>query len=531
MYTILLVDDEDEVRKSIRELTPWTEYGFSVIGEASNGREALDFVSETVPDVIITDIRMPYMDGIQFIEEVRKSISPSVDVIILSGYDEFTFAQTAMRLNVAEYVLKPVSVSSMGEVLKRAKERLDNDRAKVLDRNQIEAFYKDAMEIYKEKFLVSLITPTRRLDSTMIEERAETYGVPLKGSLFAVVIIDLPTETLSSVAVEEVIEEGLEDEEGVIPFQYENQIVLIFTSGMQKNFSALFSKQIYRYLSLLQSRVIHYFSKPFNMGIGEIATDVKALSDSYRSALEALNYTQLYPEQHIISISDVETLESDKAINPGELRTELVLAVKFGGKEDTEKAVQAFFQGITETASVQNTVISILSIISEICTSYGRNIATLLEGENLFLALSHANSLSRSEALMIKLALRANEEANGARENSHIQFVEKAKMIIKERYSDPVFGLDQLTDEISVSPAYFSTTFKKETGISFVQYLTSVRLEKAKEMLKNTDAKTYEIAEKAGFSEPNYFSFIFRKNIGISPSQYRAQNRSNSQPL
>lgn len=525
MYTILLVDDEDEVRKSIKELTPWAEYDFYVIGEASNGREALDFVSETVPDVIITDIRMPYLDGIQFIEEVRKSISPSVDVIILSGYDEFTFAQTAMRLNVAEYVLKPVNVSSMRDVLKRAKERLDSDRAKVMDSVQLEAFYKDAIEVYKEKFLVSLITPTRRLDSAVIEEKAKTYGVPLSSSLFSVAIIDLPSEKLSSVAVEEVIDEGFEGEDGIIPFQYENQVVIIFTSGMQKSFSPLFSKQIYRSLSLLQSRVIHYFSKPFNMGIGEIVTDVKALPGSYRSALEALNYTQLYPEQHIISISDVETLESDRPSDPGDLRTELVLAVKFGGKEDTEKAVQAFFRGITETASVQNTVISVLSIISEICTSYGRNVATLLEGEDLFLELSHANSLSRSESLMTKLAIRANEEANGARENSHIQFVEKAKMIIKERYNDPVFGLDQLTDEISVSPAYFSTTFKKETGISFVQYLTSVRLEKAKEMLKNSDAKTYEIAEKSGFSEPNYFSFIFRKNIGMSPSQYRANYR------
>ena len=97
--------------------------------------------------------------------------------------------------------------------------------------------------------------------------------------------------------------------------------------------------------------------------------------------------------------------------------------------------------------------------------------------------------------------------------------------IIKENYKNPVFGLDQVTDEISVSPAYFSTTFKKETGKSFVQYLTNVRLEKAKELLKNTDAKTYEIAEKVGFSEPNYFSFIFKKNIGLSPSQYRAKNR------
>ena len=525
MYTILLADDEDEVRKSIKDLTPWNEYGFEIIGEASNGMEALDFVQETLPDVIITDIKMPYLDGISFIEKVRKSISTNVDVIILSGYDEFTFAQTAMRLNVSEYVLKPVSIESICEILKRTKTRLDRDRAKVSDSSKLEAFYKEAIEVYREKYLVSLISPTRRQDAELIAEKAKEYGVPLSGNLYAVAIIDLPTETLSSVAVAEIIEESTADNDEIIPFQYENQIVMIFTSKMQSGFSTLFSKQINRSLSMLQSRIIHYFSRAYNMGIGEIVTETTALPESYRGALEALNYSQLYPEQHIITLSDVENIENDRAENLGDQRTELVMAIKFGNQEDTRKAVHAFFEGLTETVNIQNTVIKVLSIISEICSSYGRNVAALLEDEDLFIALSHANNRSRSEALMTKLALRANESATGARENSHIQFVENAKRIIKENYSNPLFGLEHVTDEISVSPAYFSTTFKKETGVSFVQYLTNVRLEKAKELLKNTDAKTYEIAEKTGFSEPNYFSFIFKKNLGISPSQYRAKNR------
>ena len=162
MYTILLVEDEEAVRQSIRDLTPWEEYGFSVMGEASNGMEALEIISETMPDVIITDIRMPYMDGIQFIKEVRDKYSQSVLVIFLSGYDEFTFAQTALSLNAAEYVLKPVSVDSMRALLGRIREKLDEDVARVSDRTKLEAFYHDAFDIYKEKFLVSLITPTEQ---------------------------------------------------------------------------------------------------------------------------------------------------------------------------------------------------------------------------------------------------------------------------------------------------------------------------------------------------------------------------------
>ena len=144
MYSILLVDDEEAVRGSIRKLTPWEECGFYVISEASNGLEALSVLSETIPDVIITDIKMPYMDGIEFIKEVRNQYSSSVQIIILSGYDEFTYAQTALKLDVAEYVLKPVSVEAMKEVLSRAKERIDADVARVSDIQMLESFYADA---------------------------------------------------------------------------------------------------------------------------------------------------------------------------------------------------------------------------------------------------------------------------------------------------------------------------------------------------------------------------------------------------
>ena len=526
MYSILLVDDEEAVRHSIKDLTPWQEYGFSMPQEASNGMEALEMIAENIPDVIITDIRMPYMDGIQLIKEVRENYSETVEVIFLSGYDEFTFAQTALSLNAAEYVLKPVSVESMSALLSRIRKRLDEDVARVSDREKLEAFYRDAFNIYKEKFLVSLITPTRRKDETILISKASEYGVPLHGTMFAVSVVDLPLETLPSVAMAEIVEEDATDSGNMLSFQYENQIVIIFSSEMTKDFAPLFIKQINRSLLLLQSRLIHYFSHPFSIGIGEVVFQIRSLPESYRSAMEALHYTYFYPEQHIISIGYIERVDrASEEKDLSDLKTELVMALKFGTEEETETKVHAFFPGLTETADIQSTALSIITIISEICTSYGQNIASLLDGEDLFIALSHANTASRAEELTRRLAVAANRMASGARENSHIQFVEKAKRIIKERYMESTFGLEQVADEISVSPAYFSTTFKKETGLSFVQYLTNVRLEKAKEMLKNTDAKTYEIAEATGFSEPNYFSFTFKKNIGLSPSHYRAEKR------
>ena len=527
MYTILLADDEEAVRHSIRDLTPWGEYGFEVMAEASNGYEALEIVSETVPDVIITDIRMPYMDGIDFISEVRAKYSNTVMVIILSGYDEFTYAQTALSLNVSEYVLKPVSVASMSAVLDRAKERLDADLAAVLDREKLEAFYQDAYDLYKEKFLISLIFPSRFHDESMLLSQADSYGLSLSGEMFAVSIVDIPSKTVPTVAMKKLVEEEATEDMSPMSFIYEDQLVLIFSSPLTAEFEYLFIRQLNRFLSLLESRIVHYFSCPFNIGTGDIVYHIKKLPDSYKGATEALNYASIYPDQHLISISDVEAVESDEDSKViGDLNSELVMAIKFGNSEDTERCVHDFFRNLTKTASVQMRTLNAMATIASVCAAYDRDISSLWdENVNLFSALAHANTAQRAEELIRALALAARSMASGERERSHIAFVEKAKKLIKENYQDPAFGQEQVTNEIAVSPAYFSTTFKKETGVSFVQYLTNVRIEKAKELLKNTDLKTYEIAERIGIPEPTYFSFLFKKKTGETPSRYRSARR------
>ncbi len=522
MYSILLVDDEDAVRSSIRTLTPWEENGFEIIGEASNGLEALDILEDGIPDVIITDIKMPYMDGIAFITEVRERFSRSVEVIILSGYDEFTFAQTAMKLGTAEYVLKPVSIESMTEVLKRAKARLDDDLARISDMKRLEAFYNDALSLYKEKFLISLIASTRLQDEALLLDKAREYGIPLSGTMFAAAAVELPPEIHFSIVMSEIIERGLDDKSDIATFQYENQVVIIFSSNLEESMTQTFKIEINRTLSLLQSTIIHYLSRPCNIGVGEVVYHLKSLPESYKSAMAALNYATIYPEQHIITLSDVENVErTTKEWTRGERKTDLVMMIKFGSEEQVKRKIREFFSSEVDTESIQSTVLSIISSIAEICSAYGRNIASLIEGEDLFILLSKANTVSRAEALSERLALAAFHMASGVRESSHIEFITKAKRIIMERYQDPLFGLETVSEAISVSPAYFSTIFKKETGTSFVQYLTDVRIEKAKEMLKNSDAKTYEIAKAIGFSEPNYFSFTFKKHVGLSPSQYR----------
>ena len=527
MYNILLVDDEENVRCSIKDLTPWKDHGFNEPAVASNGREALDMLEDSLPDVIITDIKMPYMSGIEFIEEVRKRYTSSIEIIVLSGFDEFTFAQEAVRLKVAEYVLKPVSVESMCSLLDRIRTRIEKEKAKYFDSEKLSEVYKEAFSLYREKYLKSLILPSKKIDEDQLYRAADIFGFPMRSyTLFAIAVIENMSTIKTQLALSELSKETFEEEEvQPVLFQNNDQSVFLFRSALPSDQEHAFRKHVYKMMSLLSENAEHYLSTMLNIGIGSSVSSLSALRSSYKEAVEALDYSLYHPEESIIRYSDIASSEKNSGEKDyTEERTGLILAVKFAGKPEVDSAIDRFFASTSSFEDIQMTVLYIITIIAEICLAYSRLFAELMDpNEDLFIRISNIRSISAAVSFCKDIAEKANLMTSGARENSHIKFVESAKRIILRSYSDPLFGLEQLCDEISISPAYFSTTFKKETGTSFVQFLTNTRIEKAKELLRNSDLKTYEIAEKVGFSEPNYFSFTFRRNTGISPSQYKSQ--------
>lgn len=526
MYSILLVDDEVAVMTSIRNFTPWKDYGFEEPRVASNGLEALEIIDEQIPDVIITDIKMPYLDGIELTKKVRENYSSTTQIVILSGFDEFTYAQEAVRLKVAEYVLKPVTVESMKALIERIKNRIDEDKAKI-EVMKNAPIYKEAFSLYKERFLTSLITggKNKKVEEESLRKKAQDFDISLQSKLFAVAVMECQETISFSAIMEELAKEAASDNSvEIIIFQYENLLVLLFHTTIQTEFTALFKRQIYRILTILRDSLAHYFEQDFHIGVGSVVESLTDISTSFDGALEALNYSIIDPEQSIIDEQDIKQVERDyESVSIGELKSELTFALKFGTKDDVEKEIHTCFTHPSMQTDMQSSLLFVIATISEVWHLYSPDITELSNGENLFEELAHLKSLSAGEKLCMSLAVKTNQKALGTREISKIEFVENAKKIIRKRYTDPLFGLDALCEEIAVSPAYFSTTFKKETGISFVQFLTNTRIEKAKQLLINSEEKTYEIAERVGFSEPNYFSFTFKKNVGLSPSQYRSK--------
>lgn len=532
-YTLILVDDEAHVRSSIRANTPWNDYGFNVIGEANNGIEAIELVEDLKPDVIITDIRMPYLDGIELIKQIRE-IQPTITIIILSGYDEFTYAQTAIHYNVKEYILKPVSKKDFCDLLERTKLMLDENYQKINNINNLEDNYKKALPLLKEKFLISLLTPTRDNNNDDLIQRAKSFGYNIEGNHFVIATVESNRNDspLVAMAMLEVCKERLNDKNAIF-LQVEDQIVIIFIEdkmGNNEEFTPLFLKQVFRMVAELSSYLNKYLKGGCTIGIGSAVRLPSQIHLSYKESLIALNYKAYQENQDILYINDVEHL--DHPIIKKEMiltkRDEFLTAVKMGEKEEVKNLASSLFDNKSglNPESLQSYILSILSLITDVAINYGTSLSEInkdRDNRNYIQELSNLTTVNKAKNWFIDISLSINEAIKGKREQSHIKFVEDAKKYIEEHYQDKNLCLETLCDYLGISTAYFSSTFKKETGTSFVTACNITRINKAKKLMSETDLKNYEISDRVGFSDSNYFSFCFKRTVGLSPTKYRNQ--------
>lgn len=556
MYGVLLIDDEMTVRDSSRRIVPWEQHGFTVVGEASNGLEALEMLEEVRPDVIITDIRMPYMDGMTFIREVRR-LYPDIVLIILSGYDEFTYAQTAIRYNVSEYVIKPVTTKDMEALLDRVRARLDEERDKALDIEHLTSVFEQALPMLREKFLVSLLSPPHAGDRRELVRRAWDYRLDLNQDLFLVALFepeDLPgpegfdTAHLTPLAMRRVAEDAFAEEgeeRRPIVFLNENQVILLFRARKfagSQGLIELFVKHVLRSCRQLTSWMARYLDRPSPVAVGSPVKDIQHIFRSYTDALTALNYSATLPDQAILYIGDLEhggaaseaARTTPRRLDP-RLRSELSTAIKTGADDQIvalvdKLAAASVMDGSPDAGAVGSFLVEMLSLFVELASSYGWNLYDIMstgssQKRDPLAEMMTASSFGKADKWCTQVAVKLHNHILGMRRNSQIHFIEDARRHIFEHHSDPSFGLEPVCDLIGVSTSYFSSIFRKETGDTFIRYLTLVRIDHAKGLLRSTELKSYEIAEAVGFSEPNYFSFCFKRLTGISPSQYRHQAR------
>lgn len=535
LYSIILVDDEEEVRKSIIKQIDWESAGFQVVGDAENGEDALEKIEVLEPDVVLTDIRMPYMDGLTLAEKIRQRY-PSTKVVIFSGYDDFEYAQKAIKLNVTEYILKPVNVEELTSILKRIKSNLDEEIEEKRNVSRLRENYRKSLPIIREQFFNDMVH--RRLADDLIESKLREYDFPITGARkWIIAAIDVEKsddrskktlslheeEELIPISVMQIVREKLKSYCRFSLFQSTAEAGMVVIAALDDDNTTTGLIDVLGDICKETKRILEV---PVTIGIGHSVTGLSKIAGSYQSAVEALGYKAVVGSGITIYINDMEPVGSGKLEFDNSDESDFISAVKFGPDEKIE-AVMVRISGKLESARVhyrqqQVYVFGVLNTVIQMIQQYDLNLEEILGGELEYLSV--IDKLQKREEFgewLLKTARKMNQAINQERDMTTRQVIQQAKQYIMDNYQNPDLSVEMICRHLHMSPAYFSTMFKKETGQAYIAYLTEIRLNKAVELLNKTDDKTYVIASKVGYQEQNYFSYVFKKKFGVSPTKFR----------
>lgn len=527
MYSLLIADDEALIRNGIKKIIDWESLGFSEIFLAEDGQEALEIIRKNKVDLVLTDIVMPFMDGLE-LSKVLSEEFPEIHVVILTGHEDFEYAQKSVDLGVKNYILKPVGAETlykkMSEICKKL--HIANEQKQYISamRRQLH----QSIPALRSQTLNRIVClPNANLERYI--ESGKSLSIDLSKGPYTVGIVEvdlseiLPEDCdLYLFACENIAHECIGDEHYIFEDSNGKITILLRCCLLDEGFHEV----AYQIMCVIQKAIYNTIKIRTTCAVGSVVQTPSELHESYVSAQKALDCKYSLGSNNVYDIGDLDYLEKAFYYPVNETKN-LVNSIKFKGSEDIKAAVQDIIASMSNGRKLSG--INMKMIYVEVITSLLRELSDLkqvseqiwADGFDFYKAIDQMGVPEKMEEKLLEFCSRIHKEMNSVRNNSSIQIIEKVKEFVNLNYKDPDLSLSKAADFVAVSTGYLSGLFKKETGTNFVKYLTDVRMEKSMELLKKTDMKTYEIAFETGFANSHYFSVSFKKYTGMSPSDFR----------
>lgn len=536
LYNILLVDDEADVLQAMRRKIDWEAMGFCLAGTAENGQEALEMAEQLHIDVVMTDIKMPYMDGLTLCRKLKESYR-NMKVVIYSGFDDFEFAREAVHLEAEEYLLKPISAKDMENVFRKIKDKLDQEFSEHRNLSKLSEYYQKSLPAMQEQLVVSILEG--KITGDRAKNMLETYEMHLESPYYVVAMLYADsnskdshgkTQQLLTLSLKEMAQDYLKERIGFYTTVYLDEVLLVFMLEKKDEMD----KVLY-HLDQICKMGTRVLKVPVTASVGQLCDQMDHLTSSYQEAQNAMEYRTIMGGSQVLYIHDIEPSPQDSVSLMEYDFQNLMRAVKLGDRDETNAAITQFMESIRSLALTPNQYqllcMELLTEFMKIGRSYKLRTKQIFGDNDIpWQELYRYVSVDELEHWLQEICTNLRHTLRHERTDSTLKLTEQAKTYIEEHYKENELSADTLCRQLNVSAAYFSTIFKKEVGLSFVAYLTKIRLEHAVELLRTTENKTYVIAEAVGYTEPNYFSYVFKKQYGISPSKYRANLREQVVP-
>lgn len=537
---VFLVEDEMVIRRGIKNSIDWEKEGYIFCGEASDGELAYPMIIKEKPDILITDIRMPFMDGLELCKLVKKEL-PNIKILILSGYDEFDYAKEAIRLGVTEYLLKPISSGKLLEALNGVSESIRREKEdKDLVRKYMEEM-RENTEHEKQKFFEQMIAGNLSMADAL--ETGKKYEMNLSAGMYNLLLFrfTLGKENRKSGELlgeaEYAIEKLTERLEYVFEFQrgVEGWVFLLMADNEEQ-----MSERVKELSKDLEEIMKNYSTIAYFGGIGQPVARLRELEESFREAERALAARFTMELNRIISVEDirmaqnVDTLDDIEITSFGEIEKTRTMLEKFlnnGAEDEIDEFVDVYINELPEENLksvlmrqyiIMDAYIVMMSFCEKIEGIEGEMQAQSEELKNSMKTIQTLEEIKNYIRMLLKKIIGVRDTISGRR---YSDIIEIAKDQIRKTYMSDEISLNTIAAEVGMSPSYFSSIFSKEMGKTFVEYLTEKRMDRAKELLMCSSMKTSEIGYEVGYKDPHYFSYIFKKTQNCTPKEFRARGK------
>lgn len=528
LYSFIIVDDEPEIREGIRDNIPWTDLGFTFAGSYPNGNEALEAVERDAPDVLMTDINMPFMDGLSLSERVL-SVAPETKIIILTGYDDFEYARKALQLQVYDFILKPVTPMEFKRSLAKLKLKLDEEHGARRDYERLKRQLAESLPLLRERFLNRLLTPGG--PGGDLGERLAYFSlpIPVEGAAYLTMVLDFDRSAggeksdMDVLAERNLIEESIPETYPSVVFQDSADRVVVL--GWAESEDQLYRESL-KVAEFLRSRLLRATFESVVVGLGEGAEDIALVGESYQDALRALTYSRINGVKTVMAYREIlGKIARGRRVteNWGKL---IGASLKTGTLDAAVAHVEGMIDSYRKSVfvpdeyyrSLRMNLASILQILDDLEIPESE---IFRDGRDPFSEIRDLVNLEAARAWFSGLATDIARFLGNRQENFARSKVREAVDYLEERYGDPDLSLASMCKDLYISTSYFSAVFKKFQERTFVEFLTDLRIRKAMDLLRTTNLKTYEIALRVGYRDAHYFSLSFRKATGSTPTSYR----------
>ncbi len=498
MLNVLLVDDEKLERVLIRKGYKWEENGFKIVGEAASGKEALEYINYHEVDIVVTDINMPGMDGLQFTEALLKA-HPKCRVVIVTGFREFEYARKAINLGVDEFLLKPINIKEISEVMAKLKESMENN-----------------YDILKESFLLRLVE--NRIDEEEAVKKMDTYNCKelIDGCVCIDVKIKDNQEEENYKKVYELVQN--QNNDNMITFVHFMHNIIIYFVNKDLDECINYAEALHKKLNEIGITA--------TIGISGENIGFCGIASAYGQADKALGVSVLLGRNRVVTYSEYQEVMKQNNSKIELDWDKFAEAINNCRKEEMLKYIKDYIEVIKKGKIADEEYLKLMTMTiilraGSTLNKYGINLYQLINEEDVFKDVRAIRSVTDALECAKEYIKIVYDYHNQKKSKRNKNVIEDALEYVNRNLYNSELSLKKAATDLYINESYLSREFKKTYGVSFIEYVSEKRIEASKKILKQTDLKVYEVAEKVGFKDSHYFCICFKKQTGKTVKEYR----------